>query len=123
MNRLDLSTRESAIHPQLSHPKNTHVRGDVVDVSAMSIEVPICFLQVRPDDRIPLHPSCRQSLILLAQFFDHSDVVVVGIATYLLSLVNSHLHQEKTTFNIRIKLCQKWTFDVFLWKITENIQK
>ena len=38
-------------------------------------------------------------------------------------VLHTEQHQEKTTFNICIKLCQKWTFDVFLWKIMENIQK
>ena len=64
------------------------MRQDIVDVSAMTIEVPIHFLQVHPNDRIPLHPSCRQGLILLVQFLAHGDMVVIGIATDLLPLVD-----------------------------------
>ena len=32
-------------------------------------------------------------------------------------------HIRENAFNFRIKLCQNITFNVFLWKIMENIRK
>ena len=110
---LDLSTRESVDNLQPSHPSYTYVRGDVVDISVMMIEAPICFLQVCPNDGIPLHPSQQQSLVLLVQFLDHGNMVVVGITADLLPLINPCLGGDKLVLELPDLLLHS---DKFLFK-------